>query len=85
MPGLIPAADGLCEWLAIFEGSDPSPPSAPCVVPNYSWIPFNKRQAGKQAPPPEPPPSSSSSLSPPHKKKKYKWMQLKFTHLFCTL
>ena len=27
----------------------PLPPSAPCVVPNYSWIPFNKRQAGRQA------------------------------------
>lgn len=27
----------------------PLPPLAPCVVPNYSWIPFNKRQAGRQA------------------------------------
>lgn len=55
--GLILAADGLCEWLAIFEGSDPSPsPWAPCVVPNYSWIPFNKRQAGRQAGKQAPPP-----------------------------
>ncbi|TNN31470.1 Protein patched 1 [Liparis tanakae] len=30
VPGLIPAADGLCEWLAIFEGSDPSPLTSLC-------------------------------------------------------
>lgn len=66
----------------------PLPPSAPCVVPNYSWIPFNKRQAGRQASRhhlPTPPSHLLLLLLSSLQEKKYKWMQLKFTHLFCTL
>lgn len=77
-PGFSAGADPCSRWtvwmVSHLWGLWPLPPTplAPCVVPNYSWIPFNKRQAGRQASKQAPPPSLTllPPFSPPHKKKK---------------
>lgn len=78
-PGFSAGADPCSRWtvwmVSHLWGLWPLPPLAPCVVPNYSWIPFNKRQAGRQAGKqagttslPHPPPSLPSLLLTRRKK-----------------